>query len=194
MNSKWLNTFSLLVLLVLFTLVIQKAFSSDYKVSPEERVLINQQSPGNMVFSVGNKIENSLNAGKPFRRTVTLTTTTATTEVEVVAATEAVNARIYVNNIRLKVNGSTAWAPYTAGAFTKLSIKSSTPTVAEQIAISSSALSGNAFLLTSSTGVTLNSPVQLSTGTPASQNLAVVANSSVTAGSPIHLTIDGVIY
>jgi len=130
-------------------------------------------------------------AGRPFRKTVTLTAAAAGTPVEVIAAAEVTGTKkIFITDFLLSVGGSTAWTDDTA-TVVKLQDTASSPVVAATIA--KAQLTSNAQLGKHSAGVTLGTPIRTGVGLTAAKGLNVAADANFAAGSDLSVTVVGFI-
>jgi len=128
-------------------------------------------------------------AGRPFRKTVTLTAAAAGTAVPIVAAGEVTGTnKVFIRGFLLQVNGATAWTDST-GTVVTIQDTAASPIVAATFA--KAQLTGDAILFPHSTGVTLADPIGLGLGLTAAKGLGVIADSNFDAGSNIVLTVWG---
>lgn len=130
-------------------------------------------------------------AGRPFRKTVTLTAAAAGTPVAIVAAS-ALNPtdKIFITDFLVSVGGTTAWADATATIVT-LQDTAASPVVAATFA--KAQLTSQAQLGKHSTGVTLATPVRTGVGLTAAKGLSVAGDANFGAGSDLSVTVVGYI-
>lgn len=128
-------------------------------------------------------------AGRPFRKTVTLTAAAAGTAVPIVAAGEVTGSnKVFIRGFLLQVDGGTAWSDST-GTVVTLQDTAASPVVAATFA--KAQLGANAILFPHSTGVTLGDPIGLGAGLTAAKGLDIIADSNFDAGSNIVVTVWG---
>lgn len=130
-------------------------------------------------------------AGRPFRKTVTLTAAAAATPVAVVAAGEVTGTKkVFITDFLVSVGGATAWTDVTA-TVVKLQDTAASPVVAATIA--KAQLTANAQLGKHSIGVTLGTPIRTGVGLTAAKGLNVVADANFAAGDDLSITVVGFI-
>ena len=130
-------------------------------------------------------------AGRPFRKTVTLTAAAAGTPVSVVPAGEVgAVEKVYITDFDLSVGGGTAWTDSTGTGLT-LQDTASSPVVAATFA--KAQLTSQAQLGKHSAGVTLGTPLRTFAGLTAAKGLDLVGDSNFDAGSDITVQVSGFI-
>lgn len=130
-------------------------------------------------------------SGRPFRKTVKLTSALATTALHVVAAADVTGTnKIFVTDILANVAGADAWVG--TGTVVKLQDTAGTPVVAASFA--KAQLTNAAVLGKTSTGVTLGDSIKKGTGLTAAKGLDLVADGTFeTSGSDLYVTVVGFI-
>lgn len=122
----------------------------------------------------------------PFGRTCTLTSAAAGTAVHCLAAADVGSAqKAFITGFHIKINGATNWA---TTATCTIQDTAGSPVVYATVAIA--AMTGNAYISTTTSNVTLASPFNLGTGGTAAKGVDFVCNANGT-GSDAVLTIDG---
>lgn len=128
-------------------------------------------------------------SGRPFRRTVTLTSAAAATPVNIVTAAEvAALEKVYVTSILLNVNGATPWTDATATIVT-IQDTAASPVVGATFA--KAQLTANAALGMLSAGCTLAAPILTGVGFTADKGLDIAADGNFAGGSNIVVTVCG---
>lgn len=130
-------------------------------------------------------------SGKPFRKTVVLTSAAAGTPVHVLAAASVGTGKTaYISHFILNVDGATAWTDDTA-LVVNLQDTADVPVVGA--VIDKSVLLGNVTLGMFSDGVTLDVPISQGAGFTATKGIDIVADGNFAAGSDIIITVFGYI-
>lgn len=120
----------------------------------------------------------------PYYRACTITSAAASVAVHCLAAGDVGTLQVpYLYGFHGKVNGGTNWAT-TVGC----ALKDTTGVTYASIA--TTAMTGNAFIVTNTSGVTLSSPLSLGTGGTAGAGIDVVCDQAGT-GSDFVLTLEG---
>ena len=130
-------------------------------------------------------------SGRPFRKTVKLTSALATTPVHIVAAADVTGLnKVFITDLLVNVGGADAWVG--TGTVVKIQDTAGTPVVAASIA--KAQLTNAAILGKHSTGVTLAAPIITGVGLTAAKGLDVVADGTFgTSGSDLYVTVCGFI-
>lgn len=163
---------------------------SNLAVTDNEKEKINQDNPTNLIFTIGNKLQNALNAGKTFKKTAILTSAAATTAQTLLTDLETEGGTVYITNIIAKVNGGTAWS---GGTFSKAVIQDNAGSPVEQASIAVAGLTGNALLFPSTANVTIGAGISLQSGATAGKGISLVGDNAAGAGSDLYVTIVGYI-
>jgi hypothetical protein len=144
------------------------------------------------VSALSAKIDAAANlAGKPFRKTVTLTSAAGATPVHVLTAAEVgAGNKVFIDDFDISVNGTVAWTD-TTGTVVNIQDTADTPVVAA--AIAKAQLTSQAQLGKHSTGVTLGTAIRTGVGLTAAKGLDVAADHNFAAGSDMTITIVGFI-
>lgn len=130
-------------------------------------------------------------AGRPFRKTVTLTAAAAGTAVPIVAASEVTGSnKVFITDVLINVGGGTAWTDSTGTVIT-IQDTAASPVVA--VTAAKAQLTANAILGKHSVGITLAAPIITGVGLTAAKGLSVIADSNFDAGSDLYVTVVGFI-
>lgn len=130
-------------------------------------------------------------AGKPFRKTVTLTALAAATPVHILTDAEVgAGKKVFITDFDLSVNGTTDWTDAT-GTVVNLQDTADTPVVAA--AFAKAQLTTQAQLGKHSSGVTLGTAIRTGVGLTAAKGLDLAADHNFTAGDDITVTVVGFI-
>lgn len=127
--------------------------------------------------------------GVPFRKTVKLTSTVATTPVEIIPDADVGTGKsVYITSLYANVNGDDAWV----GAGTVVKVQDTADVAA--ITFAKAQLTANAQLMFGSTGVTLGDGIKDGTGMTATKGIKVLADGIFeTSGSDLIVTVCGFI-
>lgn len=156
----------------------------------EERQ-VNNSAPALQNAKLGSRVKEMLDIGQAFIKTVSLTSAAAGTAVSIITDAEVGDDRkIYITSMLLNVSGATAWTDTTA---TKVSVKDTSSSPVEAIAIAKAGLTGNANLNLLTANVTLATNLTQGTGLTLGKGLNFVGDAVFAAGSTIYLTVIGII-
>jgi hypothetical protein len=130
---------------------------------------------------------NAMYSMRPFKKTVTLSASSAATAVTLVDGVNQ-NETVYISGMILKVDGATAWTDATG---TIVKIQDSSSVVG--ITIPKALLVGNAILYLHSTSVVPGDAITEGTGFTMGSRVEILADDDFTAGSDIKCTLFGYI-
>lgn len=144
----------------------------------------------NPIIDTEVELRRIISDGIPFTKTVKISATAADVAIDILpkSLVEQIGEglKVFIDNFRLVVNGSTAWS---GGTLTKLTIKDSGGK--DMIDVAIAALTGNALLVPGSADVTELDPYLLNEGTDAGEGIQIVGDNAAGAGDDVYVSITG---
>jgi hypothetical protein len=130
-------------------------------------------------------------SGRPFRKTVVLTSAASATPVEIIADAEVTGTqKVYITDLLMYVSSTVAWTDSTGTVVTVQDTNSSAVVAATA---AKAQLTSEALLGKLSTGITLGDAIKKGSGLTAAKGIVVVADSDFDAGSDLYVTVTGYI-
>ncbi len=156
-------------------------------VSDSIKRVLNNISPAAQLFKIGDKIQNALNAGKPFIVSGTLVRTNTTGITLIDASLLESDESIYITHIVVRNTGATAWTDSIA---TKVSLQDTNSSPVVVVDIAKAAITDAAVICIDTANVTKGAGLS---GLTAGKGLIAKPDASFAAGTDLLITVMGYI-
>ena len=156
-------------------------------VSDALKRILNNASPAAQLFKLGDKIQNALNAGKPFLVSGTLIRTNTAGVTLIDASLLESDESIYITHIIIKNTGATAWTDSTA---TKVLVQDTNSSPVVVIDVAKAAITNAAVITMDTANVTKGAGLA---GLTAGKGLVAKPDASFAAGTDLLITVMGYI-